>query len=328
MTVNFFPYDFEVTNETFYTDSNALEMQTRVLNKRPTFNLSTNEPISANYYPINSALVARDADQNLSLVVTNDRSQGGSVLQNGLEFMQNRRLFKDDARGVGEPLSENGTFGEGISVQATYTVHFVNSTATYSKQRFQQLVIDDPLQYSFAFNYTLDASVALEEQPLISENVFSSVNAGQPVSAKVQVYPVERNVLLLRVENIGDLFDYPAGTNLSSTVVYVDLPQLAKDLYYKANGADSLLNGVNIYETQLTATESYLDMQKAKIKWSGLDDGQVTEPTFPKDLPNFVVSLTAQRIRQFYLQYIPVPSQNVVNSASTAKEQGQEEVVM
>lgn len=250
------------------------------------------------------------------------------MLQNGLEFMQNRRLFKDDARGVGEPLSENGTFGEGISVQATYTVHFVNSTATYSKQRFQQLVIDDPLQYSFAFNYTLDASVALEEQPLISENVFSSVNAGQPVSAKVQVYPVERNVLLLRVENIGDLFDYPAGTNLSSTVVYVDLPQLAKDLYYKANGADSLLNGVNIYETQLTATESYLDMQKAKIKWSGLDDGQVTEPTFPKDLPNFVVSLTAQRIRQFYLQYIPVPSQNVVNSASTAKEQGQEEVVM
>lgn len=72
--MNFFPYDFEVTNETFYTDSNALEMQTRVLNKRPTFNLSTNEPISANYYPINSALVVRDADQNLSLVVTNDRS--------------------------------------------------------------------------------------------------------------------------------------------------------------------------------------------------------------------------------------------------------------
>jgi hypothetical protein len=186
VTVNFYAYDFDVTNETFYTDSNALEMQTRVLNKRPTFNLSTNETVSANYYPINSAIVVRDTAQNLSLVVTNDRSQGGSVLQNGIEFMQNRRLFKDDSRGVGEPLSENGTYGDGISVQATYTVHFVNSSATYSKQRFQQLVIDDTLQYSFAFNYTVDTVAVLEEQAAISESVLTtSVEAGQPAPVKV-----------------------------------------------------------------------------------------------------------------------------------------------
>jgi len=34
-------------------------------------------------------------------------------------------------------------------------------------------------------------------------------------------------------------------------------------------------------------------MQKSKLKWSGVDDGSVTEPTLPKDLPNFVVSLSA-----------------------------------
>ena len=159
------------------------------------------------------------------------------MLDNGhIEFMHNRRLFKDDARGVGEPLSENGTFGNGIQIQATYTLHFANLSATYSKQRFQQLVIDDPLQYSFAFNYTLPtASVAAEEIPL-SEDVIKSYGA-QPAPVKVHTFPVGRNQLMIRVENIADLFDYPANAKLSDTAVYADIPQLAKDLYFKANGA-------------------------------------------------------------------------------------------
>ncbi len=134
-----------------------MEMQQRILNYRPTWNLTTNQPVSSNYYPINQAIVIQDEEQKLSFVVTNDRSQGGSVLDNGrIEFMHNRRLFEDDHRGVGEPLSENGTYGNGISVHSTYTVHFVNKTYTYSKQRFQQLVIEDPVQLNFAFNFTVN----------------------------------------------------------------------------------------------------------------------------------------------------------------------------
>jgi hypothetical protein len=133
VTVNFFAYGMD-TNDTFYTDSNAMEMQQRVLNKRPTWNLTTNQNISANYYPINSAIVINDVVQNLSFVVTNDRSQGGSVFEDSrIEFMHNRRLFDDDDRGVVEPLSENGTYGNGIPIQATYTMHFVNKSTTYSK---------------------------------------------------------------------------------------------------------------------------------------------------------------------------------------------------
>jgi len=47
-------------NHTFYTDSNGLEMQTRVFNFSPTFNLSTVQNISANYYPVDSAIAMRD----------------------------------------------------------------------------------------------------------------------------------------------------------------------------------------------------------------------------------------------------------------------------
>jgi hypothetical protein len=44
-------------NQTFYTDANGLEMQKRVLNYRPTWNLSENyadslENVTANYFPI------------------------------------------------------------------------------------------------------------------------------------------------------------------------------------------------------------------------------------------------------------------------------------
>jgi lysosomal alpha-mannosidase len=41
------------------------------------------------------------------MTVLNDRSQGGSVVQEGrIELMQNRRLFFDDDRGVDEALNE------------------------------------------------------------------------------------------------------------------------------------------------------------------------------------------------------------------------------
>jgi len=51
----------------------------------------------------------------------NDRSQGGSVIQDGrIEIMQNRRLYVDDGRGMGEALNEVDAQGNGITVPATY----------------------------------------------------------------------------------------------------------------------------------------------------------------------------------------------------------------
>ena len=78
---------------TFYTDSNGLEMQKRILNERPDFTLETHEFASSNYYPINSAIAIRDTSSGMQLTVMNDRSQAGSVLADGsVELLQNRRL--------------------------------------------------------------------------------------------------------------------------------------------------------------------------------------------------------------------------------------------
>lgn len=122
VTINF--HSHLKNNGTFYTDSNALEMQHRQLNERPDWILNDTYKyaemnITANYYPINSAIAIRDGP--MQMTVMNDRSQGGSSLVEGrIELMQNRRSNVDDGRGVDEPLNETDTRNNSITVPATY----------------------------------------------------------------------------------------------------------------------------------------------------------------------------------------------------------------
>jgi hypothetical protein len=63
-------------------------MQKRILNFRPTWNIEnnykeSNENVTANYYPINSAISMRDEKQGKVFTVMNDRAQAGSALEPG-----------------------------------------------------------------------------------------------------------------------------------------------------------------------------------------------------------------------------------------------------
>lgn len=82
-----FRIPFYQNNQTFYTDSNGREMLKRVLNYRPSFELKEKaENVSGNYYPITSRITLTDNRTQFS--VLNDRSQGGSSLENGqIELM-------------------------------------------------------------------------------------------------------------------------------------------------------------------------------------------------------------------------------------------------
>lgn len=68
-------------------------MLKRVLNYRPSFELKENaENVSGNYYPITSRITLTDNQTQFS--VLNDRSQGGSSLQNGQIELMVLYLFK------------------------------------------------------------------------------------------------------------------------------------------------------------------------------------------------------------------------------------------
>jgi hypothetical protein len=126
-----------INNGTFYTDSNGLEMQKRILNYRPTWDLvNTNykdslENVTANYFPVQSAISMKDINSERMFTVMNDRSQGGSALSDGtIEFMQNRRIPADDSRGMGEWVNEKDQLGKGIRVPATYHVQIFDNKKT------------------------------------------------------------------------------------------------------------------------------------------------------------------------------------------------------
>lgn len=86
-------------------------MQQRVRNQQPTYPLDpedvSSDGTSVNYYPINSAISMKDYDSGRVFTVINDHTQGGTSPSAGLfEIMLNRRINRDDGRGMGESLNE------------------------------------------------------------------------------------------------------------------------------------------------------------------------------------------------------------------------------
>jgi hypothetical protein len=89
--------DFD-NDKIFYTDSNGLEMQKRILNHREYYDFveawndprypEHNQNISGNYYPIGSAMSMKEVSGDRQFTVNNDKSTGGSSIKNGrFEFM-------------------------------------------------------------------------------------------------------------------------------------------------------------------------------------------------------------------------------------------------
>lgn len=58
------------SGSTFYTDSNGREMQKRILNHRPTWDLNVTEPVAGNYYPLTAAIAIKVGEPNFGLCMT------------------------------------------------------------------------------------------------------------------------------------------------------------------------------------------------------------------------------------------------------------------
>ena len=69
VTVNFLAPEIDNAG-VFYTDANGLAMQKRVLNFRPTWDLdlTANQNITANYYPVGSAIAIRDDQWQMTVM--------------------------------------------------------------------------------------------------------------------------------------------------------------------------------------------------------------------------------------------------------------------
>mmetsp|Transcript_3463 Transcript_3463/g.5891 ORF Transcript_3463/g.5891 Transcript_3463/m.5891 type:complete len:117 (+) Transcript_3463:2563-2913(+) len=113
-------------------------------------------------------------------------------------------MLCDDARGVNEVLNETDSQGFGIKVSSTYRLQIVDiAHGQKSQQRQMQLLVDQPLQ-TFMTQYTKSA----ERSSVVTSSPPSFPSLPRFAKGKYVSFPLGKNKLMVRFENIGDVFDH------------------------------------------------------------------------------------------------------------------------
>lgn len=154
----------------FYTDSNGRQLLQRQWNYRPTWNYQVNEPISGNFYPVNSRIIINDKKQNLEMTILTDRSQGGSLTNkhNGsIDLMVHRRLLFDDGFGVSEALDEPGYDGKGLIIRGRHRVllNKIKESAKKHRPLAQQMFMEPIISFTKGDDKTIDEYSAINQLP-------------------------------------------------------------------------------------------------------------------------------------------------------------------
>lgn len=128
---------------------------------------------------------------------------------------------------------------------------------------------------------------------LMQENGFSC-------EMKLELFIMGRNSLLMRIENIGDIF------NSNGVVIpaAVDLKGLANGLFAHVNG-DDISATVEITELTISGNMPIDYMTETKIQWATEDDAFVTRAAPSMNDTTDVIVLQQQRIRVFEVNYTP-----------------------
>ncbi len=67
-------YDTDIQSQSkFYTDANGREVLERTRDFRPTWNYTVAEPVSGNYYPVNSRIWIKDQTRQLTVLTGKNR---------------------------------------------------------------------------------------------------------------------------------------------------------------------------------------------------------------------------------------------------------------
>lgn len=119
---------------------------------------------------------------------------------------------------------------------------------------------------------------------------------------KIDLIPMEKNKVLLRMVNLADLYDDDETTVTKD----ISVKGIAASLWYAANPSDQEEDfSCKITETSMTGTMSLEEMEARRAKWITQDD---KKPQFNKlnvdlDFDGVSAKLEPQRIRTFMLEF-------------------------
>lgn len=276
-------YDTDIQSQAqFYTDANGREVLTRRRDYRPTWNYTVTEPVSGNYYPVNSRIWIKD--QTRQFTVLTDRSQGGASINDGsLEIMLHRRLLHDDRLGVGEPLNETA-YGEGLVVRGKHVliVQPPATSALYHRVASQNLYMHPLATYSLT-QQTYDTYSTAYRQ------TWSAITDALPLNVHLLTLDqLSATEYLVRVENYFELleddnYSHPVTIDLQSIFKSIGTITSAVELTLGANLALANLNRLD-WTARMEESSSMAKPEERSVK-------DTTVRLIPMDIRTFQVTI-------------------------------------
>ncbi|KAH8283709.1 hypothetical protein KR018_012608 [Drosophila ironensis] len=271
-------------NGVFYTDSNGREVMRREKDKREGYDPKlSEEPVSANYYPVTSRIAIQDNSRRL--VLFNDRSQGGTSLENGrLEMMLHRRHLFADGSGADEAINEE-QFGKGLIARGKL---YLAVSAVEDETTVLERMTEKELHLPF-WKFFSKASGSVKEVAQVLPD-FNSFPQGVHL---LTLEPFSKDEILLRVENFLDQTE----TNAVS---------------FNIRPIFDRLSGLEIRETTLDGNLPLSDMKRLKFHHDGApihsSPQYFTTPHTPLaadksgEVSEFSVTLDPMQIRTFIIK--------------------------
>nr|XP_011462234.1 PREDICTED: alpha-mannosidase isoform X1 [Fragaria vesca subsp. vesca] len=276
------------TNKVFYTDSNGRDFIERVRDYRADWNLSVNQPVAGNYYPLNLGIFTSDNKSEFSVLV--DRATGGSSIQDGqVEMMLHRRLLVDDRRGVGEALDEtvcisNNTC-QGLTVRGNYymSINQYGDGAQWRRTTGQEVY--SPLLLAFTHENMENWNASHVTKGSVMDSSYSLPHN----VALITLQELDGGSALLRLAHLYEAGEAPQ----YSTLAKVELKKMLTGKTIK-----------ELKEMSLSANQEKSGMKK--MKWH-VEGSTGEEPTpvrgGPVDSSTLVVELGPMEIRTFLLKF-------------------------
>ncbi|KAL5557535.1 hypothetical protein UlMin_039771 [Ulmus minor] len=274
------------TDKEFYTDSNGRDFLKRVRDYREDWNLTVNQPVAGNYYPLNLGIFTKDQKSELSVLV--DRATGGSSIADGqVELMLHRRLLVDDGRGVGEALDETVCVEdkcEGLTVRGNYYVRIdpLGSGARWRRTTGQEVY--SPLFLAFTHEKAENwKSSYVTKASTIDPNYSLPLNV-----ALITLQELDDGSVLLRLAHLYEANEDPE----YSTLAKVELKKMFVGKTIK-----------EVSETSLSANQEKSNIKK--LEWKVEGGGEEPAPLKGGLVSNssLVVELGPLEIRTFLLKF-------------------------
>jgi len=265
VTMTWHLYDSYDGNDTFWTDSNGLEMQ-----ERHTVRFSKSN-ISANFYPVTSAIATRSvptagtnesSQPMLQVTVMTERSTGGAA---DLTERATIELIHERSSRNMSTLEEPGNSTKAPN-KSKYWMQILEVNKGKSLQRMKQLQVNNPVQYFYAFDYK-------EPDTLKSDNSTAFYIEPKFDTFNYQTFPLGKGKILVRVENLADHFDKK---NNNMSVQYLHMNRFIRELYMEANPDAAEMANFTAKELTLSGTQNMTDLEDYRLNntWDAIEDAK------------------------------------------------------